>query len=165
MTDEPAFTIRPLDETHRAWAIETARAWWGSQIVVSRGAIHDVATLRGFVALREDADEPIGLATYHVAGDACELVTLVTLVEGIGAGSALIDAVRAQAQAAGCRRLWLITTNDNTPAIRFYQKRGFRLAAVHPDAVTESRRLKPEIPLLGVDGIPIRDELEFELML
>lgn len=165
MTDKPAFTVCPLDETHRAWAIETARAWWGSPIVVSRGASHDVATLRGFVALREDAHEPIGLATYHVAGDACELVTLGTLVEGIGAGTALIDAVRVQAQAAGCRRLWLITTNDNTPAIRFYQKRGFRLVAVYPDAVTESRRLKPAIPLLGEDGIPIRDELEFELVL
>jgi hypothetical protein len=55
-----------------------------------------------------------------------------------------------------------VTTNDNAPAIRFYQRRGWDLVALHRDAVNESRRLKPEIPATGVDGIPIRHELEFE---
>lgn len=163
MTENRALALCPLDEVRRAWAIQLARARWASQVVVSRGVVHDVATLPGFVALR--GDEPVGLATYHIVGDSCEIVTLDSLVEGIGVGAALIDAVRSHAQAAGCRRLWLITTNDNIPAIRFYQKRGFHLVAVHPDAVAESRRLKPEIPLVGLDGIPIRDELEFEIML
>jgi ribosomal protein S18 acetylase RimI-like enzyme len=163
MAEQPVITVQPLKETRRAWAIERVRTRWASQIVVSRGVVHDVAVLPGFVAMR--GDEPVGLATYHIAGDACEIVTLESLVEGIGAGTALIDAVRAVAQAAGCRRLWLITTNDNLPAIRFYQKRGFHLVAVYPDALTESRRLKPEIPHLGFDNIPIRDELVFEIML
>ncbi|WP_198679304.1 hypothetical protein [Thermomonospora amylolytica] len=44
-----------------------------------------------------------------------------------------------------------------------YQRRGFRLAALHRDAVTDSRdRLKPEIPPIGDHGIPIRDEIELE---
>ena len=73
--------------------------------------------------------------------------------------------VRAAAVAAGCRRLWLITTNDNLPALRFYQRRGFVLAALHRDAIAASRRLKPQIPLLGLDNIPIRDELELEMAL
>jgi RimJ/RimL family protein N-acetyltransferase len=77
----------------------------------------------------------------------------------------LLDAVRETAQAQRCRRLWLITTNDNQPALRFYEKRGFRLVAVHRDAVTASRRLKPEIPMIGIDEIPIRDELELEVRL
>ena len=50
-------------------------------------------------------------------------------------------------------------------ALGFYQKRGFRLVAVHPGAVNESRKLKPEIPLIGNDGIPIRDEIELEIVL
>jgi hypothetical protein len=59
--------------------------------------------------------------------------------------------------------LWLVTTNDNTHALRFYHRLGFRLAALHPGAVEAARRLKPEIPLLGLDEIPIRDELELEI--
>jgi ribosomal protein S18 acetylase RimI-like enzyme len=65
--------------------------------------------------------------------------------------------------AAGCRRLWLITTNDNTPAIRFYQRQGMRVVAVHHNAIVDARRIKPEIPEFGVDGQPICDEIEFEI--
>jgi hypothetical protein len=59
----------------------------------------------------------------------------------------------------------LITTNDNIDAIRFYQRRGMRLVAVHRDAVDDARRAKPSIPMIGEYGIPIHDELEFELQL
>ena len=69
------------------------------------------------------------------------------------------------AQAQEFRRVWLITTNDNTPAVRFYQKKGFSLVAVYRNAIEASRKLKPEIPLKGIDGIPIRDEIELELLL
>jgi len=75
----------------------------------------------------------------------------------------LVAAVKRAAQETGCRRLWLITTNDNLDALRLYQRRGFTLAAVHPNAAAEARRLKPEIPLIGEYGIPIRDELELEM--
>ncbi len=158
-----AITVCPLDESHRAWAIQMARDEWASQIVISRGVAHDVAALPGFVALL--GGEPVGLLTYHIAGDACEIVTLNSQVERRGAATALIEAARAHAQAAGCRRLWLITTNDNFPAIRFYQKRGFYLVALYPGAVNDARRIKPDIPFLGMDDIPIRDELEFEIVL
>lgn len=55
-----------------------------------------------------------------------------------------------------------MTTNDNLDALRFYQRRGWRLVAVHPDPLEESRRLKPSIPTVGLFGIPRRDELELE---
>ncbi len=80
-------------------------------------------------------------------------------------GTALIDAVKDVATMAHCKRLWLITANDNMAALRFYQKRGFLLVAVYRNAVEQSRRLKPEIPLVGIDGIPLRDEIELELLL
>jgi acetolactate synthase regulatory subunit len=51
-------------------------------------------------------------------------------------------------------------------ALRFYQRRGFRLAALHAGAVDDSRaRLKPEIPVTGDHGIALRDELELEVEL
>jgi ribosomal protein S18 acetylase RimI-like enzyme len=56
-----------------------------------------------------------------------------------------------------------VTTNDNVDALRFYQRRGFRLAALRAGAVEDARaRLKPEIPWTGADGIELRDELELE---
>ena len=60
---------------------------------------------------------------------------------------------------------WVITINDNLDALRFYQRRGMRLVAVRPGAVDEARRLKPSIPVIGAQGIPIHDELELELRL
>jgi ribosomal protein S18 acetylase RimI-like enzyme len=105
------------------------------------------------------------LITYRVEGDVCEIITLNSLVEGRGIGTALVQAVREAAVEAGCRRLWLITTNDNLTALRFWQKRGFSLVRVYRNAVTDSRRLKPEIPLTGEHGIPIRDEIELEIIL
>ena len=152
----------PLDDDH--WRGEARALWparWGSTRVVSRGRLHDLDALPGFVALEDGAFA--GVATYRVDGDACEVVSLDALREGSGAGRALLDAIAASARAAGCRRLWLVTTNDNTAAMRFYQRRGWRLAALHRGAVDAARVLKPEIPATGADGIAIRDELEFEL--
>ena len=136
-------------------------ASWGSTHVVSRGRVVDAAALPAFVA--EIAGERVGLATYQVDGDQCELVSVDSFVEGQGVGSALLAAVASEAGRLGCRRLWLVTTNDNLRALRFYQRRGLRLVAVHVDAVTRARALKPSIPLVGLDGIPLRDELELEL--
>lgn len=155
--------IVPFGDAHRAWATALLTESWGATVVVSRGQQHDAAQLPGFVALRGDA--PVGLATYHVAGDDCELVSLDSITSGQGIGTALIAAVRDAAAAATCRRVWLITTNDNLDALRFYQHRSFVLVAVHRDAVTEARRQKPQIPLIGDHDIPLRDEIELELLL
>lgn len=155
--------ILPLEKDYRDWARGILVQTWGATLVVSRGRLHDASKLPGYVAVQ--GDEPVGLTTYHIVGDDCELVTLNSLRPKLGIGSALVAVVKEKAIKAGCRRLWLITTNDNSQAIRFYQQRGFRLAALHIDALEESRRLKPQIPLVGEDGIPIRDELEFEIIL
>jgi N-acetylglutamate synthase-like GNAT family acetyltransferase len=107
----------------------------------------------------------VGLVTYRLAEGECELVTINSQRPGAGIGSALLEAVKEAAQKGGCRRLWLITTNDNLEALRFYQLRGFALVAVHRNALEASRRLKPQIPKVGQHGIPLRDELELELVL
>ncbi len=108
---------------------------------------------------------PEGLITYIIENDNCEIVSLNSLIEGKGIGTRLVDAVKTIARENNCRRIWLIETNDNTHALHFYQKRGFRLKAIYPDAIEISRNLKTEIPLTGNDGIPIRDELELEIYL
>ena len=158
-----AFQIRPVNEGDRSWVTRLLEEWWAGPKIVTRGRAYRADELPGFIAVQKG--KPAGLITYRIDGDECEIVTMNSLVEGMGIGSALIDAVKKVAAAAACRRLWLITTNDNTSGLRFWQKRGFRLAAVHPNAIELSRRLKPEIPLTGNDGIPIRDEIELEITL
>jgi len=155
--------IRAVGKEDRPWALHLLQENWGSAVMVSRGKIHRAVELPGFIAVHNG--EPAGLVTYNIAGKVCEITSLNSLVEGQGIGSALVEAVKDAAAEAGCQRLWLITTNDNTAVLRFWQKRDFKFVAVYPDAVEQSRRIKPEIPLLGNDGIPIRDEIELEMIL
>lgn len=155
--------VRPLAEGDRAWLEEFVVARWRAPTVVGHGRVYHPAQLPGFVALQDE--ERVGLVTYVLENDACEIVTIDSVREGAGIGSALVEAVAQKAREAGCRRVWLITTNNNLRMLRFAQKRGFALVAVQPRAVEASRKLKPEIPLLGENGIPIRDELELELEL
>jgi N-acetylglutamate synthase-like GNAT family acetyltransferase len=157
------FSIRPNSPEDRTWIRSIMVAHWGAVEVVSRGRIYSGDQLPGFIA--HSNGSPVGLITYHIADEQCEIVTINSMVPASGIGSALIARVRQKALAAGCRRLWLITTNDNLPALRFYQRKGFRIAAVYPDAIQESRRLKPSIPMIGMDEIPIRDEIELEMQL
>ena len=110
--------------------------------------------------------ELVGVATYGVDGNACELLTLHAERRLSGVGTALVEAVRTRALDAGCGLLWVVTTNDNVDALRFYQCRGFRLARLRTGAVDRSRgTVKPEIPALGDHGIPLRDEIELEMSL
>ncbi len=155
-----SYEIFPLTPQDTPWVKTFMRAQWGSERVAAHGVVYLPHELPGFYAVQDG--ERVGLLTYHLEGDACEIVTLNSLRAGQGIGSALIQAVGAAACKAGCARLWLITTNDNLHALGFYQKRGFRLAALRPGAVDAARRLKPEIPLVGENGIEIRDEIELE---
>jgi GNAT superfamily N-acetyltransferase len=127
----------------------------------SRGRRHDATGLAGMLA--EIDGERLGLATYRVERDEVEVVTMDALIEGRGIGAALLEAVAEFAGTGGCRRLWLVTTNDNLDALRFYQRRGLSLVAVHRGAVDQARVIKPQIPEVGALGIAVHDEIELEL--
>ena len=123
-----------------------------------------MAALPALVA--EHEGEVAAVATYEVQGSECELAGLTTAMRRVGGGTALVEAVAGVAREAGCSRLWVLTTNDNTPALRFYQRAGFDLCALHVGAVDTARAsLKPEIPETGRDGIPLRHELVLEMAL
>lgn len=155
--------LTPLRPAMKEQVRQFVRSRWGAEKIVSRGQVHQAGLLPGFAYVRRG--EICGLVTYRIEGRECEIVTLDSLHRGRGVGTALVHQVVAAAQARGCRRIWLVTTNDNLLALGFYQKRGFDLAALHRNAVDRSRELKPEIPLTGLGGIPVRHELELELLL
>lgn len=152
--------IRETGEGDRDTISRMIAERWGSQIIVTRGNIHDVSRLPGFIC--EIGGKLAGLITYSITNSECEITSLDSFFENTGVGSGLLESVIRAARAVGCRRVWLVTTNDNTRAIRFYQRRDFSLVAAHIGAVERWRKLKPEIPLTGIDGIPILHELEFE---
>lgn len=158
MTTIRSLTPDDLPRLRRFW-----REHWGDEFVVAHGVVYRPDGLAGFVA--EESEEWIGLVTFTFMDDECEIVSLDSLSEGRGLGTGLIEKVIEAARAAGCRRVFLITTNDNLRALAFYQKRGFELAALYRGALNESRKLKPGIPLTGMNDIPLRDEIELELHL
>jgi GNAT superfamily N-acetyltransferase len=157
------FYIRPLVLTDRNWINRVMVSEWGAEIVVVHNDIFHPSTLPGFAACIDK--EYVGLLTYNIIANECEIITLNSWRQGLGTGTALIEAARQVAVRSGCIRIFLVTTNNNLHALRFYQKRGFIFSAVRINAVAESRKIKPQIPLLDEDGLPIRDEIELEMRL
>jgi GNAT superfamily N-acetyltransferase len=155
-----ALRVRERKDSDRA-VVEPFLEERYSARVARLGRIEDALAYPALIA--EEDGELAGVLTYIVDGDSCEVLTLHTAQRLRGVGTALLQAIEERAAAAGCTRLWLITTNDNLDALRFYQRRGLRLAELHPGAVDDSRaRLKPEIPRTGSFGIALRDEVLLE---
>ena len=136
---------------------------WGGEFIVTRGNIYHPEHVEGFVV--EEKNEWIGLITYKIMKPECEIVSLDGLRAGQGIGTMFINQMIEESRARKCSRVFLITTNDNLYALGFYQRRGFELVAVHRGAVNESRKIKPSISLIGENNIPLRDEIELEMVL
>jgi GNAT superfamily N-acetyltransferase len=155
MTPLRRLTPEDLPRLRQFWLEQ----WFGDEMLV-HGEAFRPEQLEGFVN-----EDWTGLVTYFIGPAGCEIISMDSLREGGGTGSALVDAVAQEAARRGCARLFLSTTNDNLRALGFFQRRGFELVAVRRGAVTESRKHKPGIPVLGENDIPVRDEIELELRL
>jgi ribosomal protein S18 acetylase RimI-like enzyme len=140
---------------------ELIKQSWRSDIIVSRGKKYKVEDLEG--VLTYENGKIIGLGLYYIKNGECEIVLLEALIQKQGIGTKIIDKIKEIAITNKCKRVWLITSNDNIDAIKFYQRRGFYISNFYKNAMEESRKLKPEIPLIGEYEIPIRDEIEFEM--
>ena len=150
-------TIRALTDADVPWA-ERLLGGFGGRLQVRLGSVVDPLACQGLVAERDG--EPVGIVTYDADGDDVEVVYIEVTAKHEGVGTRLVDAVEARTEG---QRLWLVTTNDNLDALRFYQRRGFRIAQVRPGASDEARRtLKPSMSEVGNFGIPIRDEIVLE---
>lgn len=155
--------IRALAPADLPRVVELVSELWGSNRLVSRNRLHFAEELPGFVA---EIDSGFGgVLLYEQREEQLEVVVLVSVIERRGVGSALLAAAIEVARQTGCTRIWLVTTNDNLRAQRFYENRGWRRVAVHLGAMAEARTIKPEIPSYGIDGVAIEDEIEYDLTL
>jgi len=134
---------------------------WCTTTMIIRGKEIDMTKTEGFYFSK--GEDIIGLITYIVYENILEVTSLDSLQENQGIGSKLLDAVIYEAKNRRLQKIVLITTNDNINAIRFYQKRGFDMVRLYHNALNISRKMKPEIPLIGENSIPLRHEIEFEL--
>lgn len=156
-------TILPVEKCDRSWVGRMTVKLWGAKNVVAHGSSFRPSALDGFIAYI--GNQKVGFLTYDIRDREFEVITLDSLNEHQGIGSALMEAARKQALESGCNRISLITTNDNLKALKFFQKRGFSLVSINRNAMDESRKLKPEIPMVGAHGIPLKDEIELEMVL
>ncbi len=144
------------------WVKTVVSEQWGSTKILSKDKMYETTVLPGFIA--EQNNKQVGLILYAIEEKQCEIVAVYSAIEKQGIGTKLIELVGMVAKEKGCNRVWLQTTNDNTSAFRFYQRMGFTIAAIRVNAIEAQRKVKA-IPTIGNDGIPIRDEIEFEMKL
>ncbi|MCP4292725.1 MAG: GNAT family N-acetyltransferase [bacterium] len=149
-----------LSDDDRTWVKERTELLFGGEFVVSGNEVHDPHKLPGFIVTL--GRERLGVATYHVVGEECELVSIDSLSQFCGVGSMLLEKVEETALSLGCTRMMTIVPNDNLDAHRFFQRRGFVLKRVRIGGMTKIRLLKPNVPREGYYGIPVRDEFDFE---
>ena len=152
--------IRPLTKKDLPRLIEFWNEQWGRNEMIVHGEIFRPEQLSGFIT-----EDWSGVITYYIKNDSCEIISLDSLKENRGIGTALIDEVMKEARKQNCQRLFLVTTNDNLYALGFYQRYGFELVCIRRGAVNEARKIKPGIPVIGMNNIPLRDEIELEIIL
>jgi len=158
------YAINTASKTDFEWIKELYTRTWSGDICVSRGKVQKVDDFTGgFVA--ETGGQNTGFITYTVTGPEVEITGMVSLKENSGIGSALVKAVIEMAKKHKLKKVCLVTTNDNLNGIGFWQKRGFKLVKVYPGSMEFVRKIKPAVPLIGENGIPLRDELELEMIL
>ena len=156
--------IKEIDDYTREQVIQFLEDYWGYTLVVLReGEQYDVKYEQGIIACNDE--EILGALMYNINHGVCEILIMNAIKENQGIGTNLISKVIEIAKLRGCHKIKVITTNDNLNAIGFYQKRGFHLSHLYVNAMAYVREIKPNIPELGDNGIPLRDELEFEMEL
>ena len=159
-----ALDVRDFEAADREWARRLIGDHQGGDHRVARlGELFDPTEQQGIVA--ELDGRPIALLTVHETDRGLEVLTLDSELGGAGAGTRLLETALRVAEASHAPRLWLVTTNDNLEAIRWYLRRGLTVARVHPGAVDADRAtIKPTIPTTNPEnGLPIRDLVELEL--
>lgn len=155
--------IKIISSENREQINEFIISHWYSTDMVIRGKVFDMTILDGYATYENK--EIIGLIIYKIENNECEIMSLDSLKEKQGIGTALVNKVIQIAKEKKCAKVKLITTNDNINAMRFYQKRGFDMVRLYHNALDTSRKLKPSIPLLGDFNIPLKHEIEFEMYL
>lgn len=155
--------IRSASSADNAWLEELMLRDWGGLPLVIRAKKYYPSQLDGMIA--ENENGVLGFLFYEIIASNCEIIVFEVFDKFKGLGTLLLDELKVVAKHKQCSRIYLMTTNDNLDALRFYQKRGFCICDIHVDSVKISREIKPSIGLIGDYGIPVRDEIDLECLI
>jgi ribosomal protein S18 acetylase RimI-like enzyme len=137
------------------------KRYWGEEEQLTFGRTFSVAGLPTYLAKRGNRNA--GFLSYSDHDDSVLIVALGVLPQhqGSGVGSELVGKVEAEARRRKKSKLLVSTSNDDLPALGFYQHLGFQLYEVKPDVIAN----KHGAVLEGIGGLPIRDELRLRKVL
>jgi len=157
----PPVLVREATDADRAAARELFARDFGRTKIVAYGAVMDIDQMPALVAVRYA--DPSGALAYRLHGDALHIVALATdpMWQRSGVGGHLVAEAELIARRLNLRRLVVSTTNDNLPALYFYQRRGYRMT----DFVPSSIIMHTGQEVAGFAGIPVRDEVRLEKLL
>ncbi|MFO1259104.1 MAG: GNAT family N-acetyltransferase [Gammaproteobacteria bacterium] len=159
MTEE--IKIRSLTQDDALWLKNVIDNDWGGNPLVVRTVSYYPHKMAGLVAFQ--GAKRIGVLSYEIRKEICEIIVFEVFDKFQGIGTQMLDSLKEIVKKEGCKQIYLMTTNDNLDALRFYQKRGFIISGIHIDSVKKSREIKPTIGLTGDYGIPVRDEIDLTL--
>jgi GNAT superfamily N-acetyltransferase len=156
--DLPPVLVREATDTDRAAARELFARDFGRTQIVAFGEVMDIDAMPALVAVAHAA--PSGALAYRLVGDALHIVALATdpMWQRSGVGGHLVAEAELLARRLSLGRVVVATTNDNLPALYFYQRQGYRLTHLVPDSVISHTNQQHE----GFAGIPVRDEIRLE---
>lgn len=155
--DLPPVLVREATEDDRRKALELFRRDFGAGQLVAYGKPVALEDAQALVAETEDTDMAGALAWRQFEG-AFHILALATdpMWQRAGVGGHLVAEAELLARRREQPRIVVTITNDNLPALYFYQRRGYRLAALRPDTVAQHTRGV----VVGFAGIPIQAELQ-----
>ena len=158
----PPVLVREATDADRAAARELFARDFGRTKIVAYGEVMDIDQMPALVAVRYA--DPSGALAYRLHGDALHIVALATdpMWQRSGVGSYLVAEAELLARKLTIPRVIVSMTNDNLPALYFYQRRGYFVAEWIPNAVAKHSK---SASLVGFAGIPIRDEVRLEKMI
>ncbi|MDH7563349.1 MAG: GNAT family N-acetyltransferase [Candidatus Bathyarchaeota archaeon] len=147
--------VRKVSDNDRREIRMLAKRFWGEEKQLTFDKEFVVAELPAFVA--KVNGDVIGFVSYAEMADALVIAALGVLpaCQAAGVGRRLVKRVEAEAAKHGKKRLLVSTSNDDLPALAFYQSLGFQIFDVKPDVIAE----KHGKILKGIGGTPVRDEL------
>jgi ribosomal protein S18 acetylase RimI-like enzyme len=156
--DLPPVLVREATDADRPAVRELFRRDFGRTKVVAFGEVMDLDEMPSLVA--SYYQDPSGALAYRLLGDALHIVALATdpMWQRSGVGGHLIAEAELFARRLSLSKVIVSSTNDNLPALYFYQRRGYRLVHIAPNIVVASTH--EEQP--GFAGIPVRDEIRLE---
>jgi len=153
----PPVLVREASASDRVKALELFRHVFRPAQLVSYGEAISLDEAAAFVA---ETDEGIaGALAWRPFDGALHILALATdpMHQRAGVGGHLVAEAELLARRQNWPRVIVTITNDNLPALYFYQRRGYRVSAILRDSIAaQTRDQKP----MGFAGIPILDEMQ-----